>query len=194
MCRRLMTERAVPPPWQHYCSNVAAAVRFARARQASVVVVSQPRMLGELAERHASQQRALAAMLARDFAGEPRLRYVDASDAVDLSSQAVTFDGLHLNRDGNMRVAARLLEPIRSLVNPAAALIRDDLATGQALALMVLFVDPGHHPGLRGGGTVASAIRDRSDLDERRRPDLLPRLRLVPSARRRRAVFADDIR
>ena len=104
-------------PWQTYCSNVAAAVRFARARHASVVVVSQPRMLAELAERHASQQRALAAMLARDFAGETRLRYVDASDAVDLSSQAVTFDGLHLNRDGNMRVAARLLEPIQSLVN-----------------------------------------------------------------------------
>ena len=104
-------------PWQHYCSAVAAAVRFALARQASVVVVSQPRLLDDRAERHASQQRALAGMLARDFAGEPRLRHVDASDAADLSSQAVTFDGLHLNRDGNMQVAATLLEPIQSLVN-----------------------------------------------------------------------------
>jgi lysophospholipase L1-like esterase len=103
-------------PWETYCRNVAAAVRFARARQASVVVVSQPRMLGELKERHAWQQRALSAMLAHDFAGDPEVRYVDASGAVDLSSQAVTFDGLHLNRDGNMRVAETLLEPVAKFV------------------------------------------------------------------------------
>jgi hypothetical protein len=54
-------------------------------------------------------------MLARDFAGEPRLRHVDASEAVNLSSQAVSFDGLHLNREGNGKVAAVLVEPIRSL-------------------------------------------------------------------------------
>ena len=104
------------PPWQEYCSNVAAAVRFALARQASVIMVSQPRLRDDRAERHASQQRALAGMLARDFAGEPRLRHVDASDAADLSSQAVTFDGLHLNRDGNMQVAARLVEPVQRLI------------------------------------------------------------------------------
>ena len=103
------------PPWQHYCSAVAAAVRSALARQASVIVVSQPRLQGDRAERHASQQRALAGMLARDFAGELRLRHVDASEAVDLSSQAVSFDGLHLNREGNSKVAAVLVEPIRSL-------------------------------------------------------------------------------
>lgn len=99
------------------CSAVAAAVRFALARQASVVVVSQPRLLGERAERHASQQRALDGLLQRDSYGEPRLRHVDASDAVDLSSQAVTFDGLHLNRDGNIKVAATLVEPIQHLAN-----------------------------------------------------------------------------
>ena len=104
------------PPWQHYCSAVAAAVRFALARQASVLVVSQPRLQGERAERHASQQRALAEMLARDFAAEPRVRRVDASEAVDLSSQEVTFDGIHLNRDGNSKVAAVLVEPIRELI------------------------------------------------------------------------------
>ena len=108
-------------PWQHYCRAVAAAVRFALARQASVVVVSQPRLLGEHAERHASQQRALAGMLQHDFSGEPRLRHVDASDAVDLSSQTVTFDGLHLNRDGNSKVAATLVEPIQDLVNARGA-------------------------------------------------------------------------
>jgi hypothetical protein len=107
------------PPWSHYCAAVAAAVRFALAEKASVVVVSQPRLLGDRAERHLSQQRALAEMLAHDFAGEPRLRHVDASHAVDLSSQAVTFDGLHLNRDGNMKVAETLVEPIRDLVKPA---------------------------------------------------------------------------
>jgi hypothetical protein len=104
-------------PWQEYCRNVAAAVRFALARQASVVMISQPRLVDDREPRHASQQRALAAMLARDFAGEPRLRYVDAGDAADLSSQTVTFDGLHLNRVGNMQVADRLVEPIQNLIN-----------------------------------------------------------------------------
>ena len=58
----------------------------------------------------------VTAVAAHDFAGDPEVRYVDASGAVDLSSQAVTFDGLHLNRDGNMRVAETLLEPVAKFV------------------------------------------------------------------------------
>jgi hypothetical protein len=104
-------------PWQEYCRNVTAAIRFALARQASVVMVSQPRLRDDRSQRHAAQQRALVEMLARDFGGEPRVRHVDASDAADLSSQTVTFDGLHLNRVGNMQVAERLAGPIQDLVN-----------------------------------------------------------------------------
>ncbi len=103
-------------PWSYYCSAVGAAVRFALDRGKSVLVIGQPRLAYGQSERHASQQRALAAMLAREFGGNPRLRYVDVGDAVDLSSHLASFDGLHLNRDANAIVAARLVEPVRQLV------------------------------------------------------------------------------
>ena len=98
-------------PWSYYCGAVGAAVQFAIERGKSVLVIGQPRLAYGQAERHASQQQALAEMLARDFGGNPRVRYVDVADAVDLSDQSVAFDGLHLHRDGNARVAARLVEP-----------------------------------------------------------------------------------
>jgi hypothetical protein len=102
-------------PWSYYCGAVGAAVRFAVDRGKSVLVIGQPRLAYGEAERHASQQRALAEMLAREFDGNPRVRYVDVGDAVDLSKQSVAFDGLHLNRDANAAVAARLVEPVREL-------------------------------------------------------------------------------
>lgn len=109
------------PPWQEYCRNVAAAVRFALSRQASVAVISQPRLRDAARmERHASQQRALTAMLAHDFGNEPRVRHVDASDAADLSNPAESFDTLHLTRQGNTQVGDRLAEPILSIINARA--------------------------------------------------------------------------
>lgn len=104
------------PPWSFYCGAVDAAVRFALDRGKSVLIVGQPRLAYGQAERHASQQRALAAMLEHEFAGNPRVRYVDVGDAVDLSDQSVAFDGLHLDRDANAIVAGRLVEPLRQMV------------------------------------------------------------------------------
>jgi hypothetical protein len=103
-------------PWSHYCGSVGAAVRFALDRGKSVLVVGQPQLKYGEADRHASQQRALAEMLARDFPGNPRVRYVDLADAVDLSNNSVAFDGLHLSREANAIVAARLVEPVRQMV------------------------------------------------------------------------------
>lgn len=103
-------------PWSHYCGSVGAAVRFALDRGKSVLVVGQPRLQYAEADRHASQQRALAEMLAREFGGNARVRYVDLADAVDLSNSSSAFDGLHLSRDANGMVAARLVEPVRQMV------------------------------------------------------------------------------
>jgi hypothetical protein len=104
-------------PWSYYCGAVGAAVRFAVDRGKSVLVIGQPRLAYGQAERHASQQRALAEMIARDFGGNPRVRYVDVADAVDLSDGSVAFDGLHLHRDGYAVVAARLVDPVRQMIN-----------------------------------------------------------------------------
>lgn len=114
-------------PWSHYCGSVGAAVRFALDRGKSVVVVGQPRLAYGEGERHASQQRALAAMLARDFGGNPRVRYVDLADAVNMSKTELAFDGLHLTSEANAMVAARLAEPVRQMV----ALHRGNSPTAQ---------------------------------------------------------------
>jgi hypothetical protein len=103
-------------PWSNYCGAIGAAVRFAVDRGKSVLVVGQPRLAYGESERHASQQQALAAMLAREFGDNPRVRYVDLADAVDLSNNSVAFDGLHLSREANGVVAARLAEPVRQMV------------------------------------------------------------------------------
>jgi hypothetical protein len=102
-------------PWSHYCGSVAAGVRHARDRGKPVLVIGQPRLPHGEAERHASQQRALAAMLAAEFGSDAGVRYVDLFDAVDLSRDS--FDGLHLARDANAIVAARLVEPVRQLID-----------------------------------------------------------------------------
>ena len=103
-------------PWSQYCAAVGAAVRFALDRGKPVLVVGQPRLAYGQAERHASQQHALAAMLAREFGGNALVRYLDVADAVDLSNNSVAFDGLHLSRDATAVVAARLADPLREMV------------------------------------------------------------------------------
>lgn len=101
-------------PWSHYCGSVAAAVRFARERGKLVLVIGQPRLPYREAERHASQQRALSAMLARDFGSDPGVHYVDIFDAVDLASNSM--DGLHLTGPANGIVAQRLVGPVREMI------------------------------------------------------------------------------
>lgn len=103
-------------PWSHYCGSVGAAVRYALDRGKRVVVIGQPRMqYGEQA-RHASQQQALAGMIKHDFAGSPKVRYVDMGDAVDLSDNSIAFDGMHLNARGNAIVAAKLAPFVRDML------------------------------------------------------------------------------
>ena len=90
------------------------ATRSIAARR--VLVIGQPRMQYGEKERHASQQEALAGMIARDFAGDDRVRYVDMGQVVDLSDNSIAFDGMHLNARGNGMVAAALAEPVRQMV------------------------------------------------------------------------------
>jgi hypothetical protein len=104
------------PPWSQYCGAVSSGVRAALARGAAVLVIGQPRLPGREGERHASQQKALAEMMAREFAGDARVRYLDIWDAANLNDSSVTGDGLHLLRDANIAVAARLVEPVRQMV------------------------------------------------------------------------------
>ena len=108
-------------PWSHYCGSVGAAIRYALEHGKLVLMIGQPRLPHKEAERHASQQRALSAMIATEFGGDPRVRYIDLADAVDLANNGLAFDGLHLNREGNAMVAQRLVDPVRALITARRA-------------------------------------------------------------------------
>ena len=79
------------------------AVTHARSQGKHVAVVTQPRLLAPVTERHVSQQTALRAMLSQQFSGDAAVIHIDMSDAVDLTNPAFCYDGMHLTVDGNAR-------------------------------------------------------------------------------------------
>jgi hypothetical protein len=104
-------------PWSHYCGSVAAAIRFARERQKDVLVIGQPRLSYEgSTERHASQQRALAEMIARDFGNDAHVRYADFGSVISTSDVSIAFDGMHLNAKGNGIIAEHLAPLVREML------------------------------------------------------------------------------
>ena len=106
-------------PWVTYCESVSRAIRFALAHGRRVVVATQPTAVDpRMRPLHQSQQHALAEMLARDFANEPRVAYVDLSGAVDLSDSDLAFDRMHLGTDGNRVIAKALTETVARLAPP----------------------------------------------------------------------------
>jgi lysophospholipase L1-like esterase len=103
-------------PWVNYCDSIHAAVRYLIANGKRVIVVGQPRMTDAVREQHQAQQAMLAKMIRNEFGGEPRVTYVDLGDVVDLHDAQFTFDAMHLNADGNRRVAEALAPQLLQLV------------------------------------------------------------------------------
>lgn len=102
-------------PWVTYCENVYRSVTMCLEAGRGVLVVGQPAMRNEHAERHAEQQAQVSAMLQRHFGGNARVRYISLADAIDLRDPAIAYDTMHLTRPGNETIAERLVEPIVSL-------------------------------------------------------------------------------
>jgi lysophospholipase L1-like esterase len=99
----------------HYCDAIQAAVDYATARGKRVAVIAQPRLQNQAASRHAEQQRALADLAARVFSHNPRVQYVDMSNATDLSNPELSFDGMHLTPAGNRLIAQALVKPLTDM-------------------------------------------------------------------------------
>lgn len=109
-------------PWPGYCRSVLVAVEFQLAHGKQVLVIGQPHFPQghPRHDRHLDQQRELSAMIARKFSGNPRVRYVDVGDAVDLSDPSKSFDGMHLTHPGNELVAGALVEPVAAMIQQPA--------------------------------------------------------------------------
>ena len=100
-------------PWREYCRSVERAVQISLDINQQVLVVTQPHLpRPDLRARHVDQQRELAQMVARRFASDPRVGYVNLGSALALSDPALTFDGMHLNQAGNQMVADALVDPV----------------------------------------------------------------------------------
>ena len=109
-------------PWQQYCRSMIVAVDFALQHGAQVLVVTQPYGAGPtFKSRHSDQQSEMAKMLERRFSGNPRLRYVNFGDVVDLFDPQLSFDRMHLTTAGNQRVAAAFAQPVLEMAAQRAS-------------------------------------------------------------------------
>jgi hypothetical protein len=101
-----------------YCRSMFDAVSYARARGAAVLVAGQPYEPGDRARpQHIEQQRDLSSMIARRFAGDRRVRYVNLGRAVELADPQLSFDRMHLTAEGNRRIADALVAPLLELIS-----------------------------------------------------------------------------
>jgi hypothetical protein len=102
-------------PWVNYCDSVHAAVRHVLSQGKKVIVVGQPRMSTGVGVVHERQQKMLGAMIRSEFASETHVAYVDLGDAINLNDPTDTFDAMHLNADGNRKVAEALAPHVLAL-------------------------------------------------------------------------------
>jgi hypothetical protein len=107
----LSHERLDMATWQSYTGSVVRAVSYARSRGVRVLVVTQP----YVSDRHASQQRALAAAMAGRFATDGAVQYVNLGTAVNLQDPNVAYDGLHLVALANRAIAEALLPVLKKI-------------------------------------------------------------------------------
>jgi lysophospholipase L1-like esterase len=92
---------------------MVAVSQLALAKGKRVLIVTEP----YISDDHVEQQFELARVLKSRFAAEPRLRYVNLGDAVDLRDPALCWDGMHLTEEGNRRIAAALTQPVLDILD-----------------------------------------------------------------------------
>jgi hypothetical protein len=80
-----------------------------------VIVGTQPYVVGGTRATHVEQQREMAAMLARRYGGDPRVKYLNLGDTLDLSDPQLSGDAMHPTDVGNARLAAALVRPILAM-------------------------------------------------------------------------------
>jgi hypothetical protein len=106
-------------PWRHYCAAILRATAYARDAGAKVLVATQPIYPAEKNWREeGGQQSSLASALHQRFGGDTGVGFVDLSRAVDLSDPALSFDTMHLNAQGNRRLAQQLKPAVEQLLWP----------------------------------------------------------------------------
>ena len=100
--------------WNFYCEQISETVSAALKDGKRVLVVTEP----YISDKHVAQQAAIANMLSVRFAENPNVQYLNLGTAVDLRDATLCWDGMHLTEEGNRRIAAALVQPVRELLQP----------------------------------------------------------------------------
>lgn len=108
-------EAGCATPWSHYCDSVFAAAQYAVGLGKAVAIVAQPLLGAAGREPHRAQQQALADMVRRRFADNPRVRYVDLTGLLNVEDSPYAFDGMHLNGEGNAIIARALAPAVQAV-------------------------------------------------------------------------------
>lgn len=95
-----------------YCQSIAAAVDTGRALGAQILVGTQPYEVGSVRARHVEQQKEMAAMLSRRYAGDRGVAYINLGETLDLSDERLSGDRMHPTAEGNSRLAAALVPAV----------------------------------------------------------------------------------
>lgn len=100
-----------------YCQSIAAAVDLARTKGAQVLVATQPYVLGSRRTDHIRQQQDVEAMLARTYARDANVSYVNLGRVLDLSDERLSGDAMHPTGEGDARTAAALARPVLQMAS-----------------------------------------------------------------------------
>jgi hypothetical protein len=106
------TSGSCPREWIVYCDSTAEAITYVLQRGGRVVMATQP----YFNDAHRQQQAVLRSMLQARFHEVDALTYVDLGNVVSLKDPAITFDGMHLNGEGNERVAHALAPTVAEAI------------------------------------------------------------------------------
>jgi hypothetical protein len=103
--------------WANYCRSISAAIEFARAKGAQVIVATQPYLSvsSNLRALHVAQQDGVRQLLSHRFGADPDVTYVNLGESVDLEDPHLSFDHMHLRTAGNETVAAALVNPVMKM-------------------------------------------------------------------------------
>jgi hypothetical protein len=107
--------RGCPHPWANYCRGLFEGIDYALAHGKRVLVVTEPYLASAARPLHVYQQRVMAEAVQRTYGTNPRVKYVNAGDTVNLSDPAYGYDSMHLTPAGSVVVARQLADPLLEL-------------------------------------------------------------------------------
>ena len=102
----------VDQPGSSYVDAIRNAVQAALVNGSTVVVVAPP----NVASVDAADGDALAAMVTMAFAGDPRVRFVNLGQHLDMANPAIWLDGVALSAAGHATAASHVTPDVLELV------------------------------------------------------------------------------